>query len=75
MEKAFFVYYSDGHYELGGVGLESFVSEKDVTDFIETRMREVARHGGMPSVDSYTVIRGRIMEVVPFERIKSVKLR
>lgn len=67
---SYFVYYTDDHHEMGGVGLEEFESEQDVEKFITKRMGYVDN----PNISNYTVIRGSSCKVEVVKYAEKVKL-
>jgi hypothetical protein len=69
--KTVFVYYSDGYYDNGDVGLEEFSNRAEAEKFIVLRMAADARR----TLGQYTVIEGcrlkpRATEVVKVVRIE-----
>ena len=55
MDK-YFVYYDDGYYDNGDVGLKSFETVKEATNFIDERLNDASE----PDLtNDYTLICGR----------------
>lgn len=58
-----YVYYSDGYYDNGDVGLETFDEPKEVKEFIEKRLKKSEQ----PNPDNYKVVWGTEYNVITEE--------
>lgn len=69
MQKVF-VYYNDGYYSDGDVGISVFESRKDAQEFIQHRMSiDPSR-----KLDNYMVIEGMKMHLTTVEVVKKVMI-
>lgn len=71
-----YVYYHDGYYDNGDVGLESFNTRDEAEEFVSVRARTHPRSDGKPRVlsESYTVIEGRELKMEAVEVVSQVRL-
>ena len=67
----YWVYYHDGGYEDGCIGLVKYDTKSDVIKFIEKRMAMADN----PSLRDYTVIEGYGIEIEEVERITKVQFK
>lgn len=67
----FFVYYRDGYDNNGDVGLAEFVYEEDALTFINDRLNKKDEER---TLEMYTLIEGKKLEVVPQEVITKLKV-
>ena len=70
----YYVYYQDDFLDRGGIGICSFVTKKEVTEFIEERMKKVGRRGGFPDINKYLVIQGKKAELKTVQVISQMKI-
>ena len=68
--KKVYVYYSDGHYGNGDVGLEEFFHREEAEEFIVKRM--AADHDR--TLEQYIVIEGIRLKPTAAEVVKTVRL-
>ena len=66
----FYVYYDDGYYDDGDVGLEIKETEKQVADFILGRMAFRPK----ATCKNYTVIQGLRRNIEVVEVVKEIRL-
>jgi len=65
--KKWFVYYHDGYFEDGGLGLLTFDSEKEALQKIEERLME-----GESNLEDYILIYGEQLTLYPKKTIVKI---
>ena len=66
----YYVFYTDGYADAGGVGWMSFETEQAAMGFIAARLREAAN----PCIGDYRVVRGTYLPIVAVEVVTQVKV-
>jgi hypothetical protein len=63
--------YADGYYDNGDIGWKFFDDQQKALDYIAYRLKR----SSIPTLKSYTLIRGEILELEEAEVIKKVKIK
>jgi hypothetical protein len=69
-----FVYYNDGYYNDGDVGLNRFDSNEEAEDFILKRLKTVDS-SRKRSLDDYIVIEGEYCDAIEAEKVTCIKIK
>lgn len=67
----YYVYFSDGAWELGGVGFQSFDEKSLALNFIENRLKTSYK----PNIGNYILIEGEQLQIESAEVVVKVKVK
>lgn len=66
----YFVYYTDGYFDNGGVGLEEFENKSQVANFIEKRILQ-----NKSNLSDYIIIEGKSLRSQIVEVVSKVEIK
>ena len=66
----YYIYYHDGYYGDGDVGMRACTTEKEVEAFVLDRMSRDSKR----TLEDYTVINGKKVEMLSVETVRRIQL-